>query len=279
MLSVNNCTFSYNRRKQPVLKDFSLSIPSGGVYGLLGSNGAGKSTLLYLMTGLLTPDCGDVTVDGIVTRRRLPATMAQIYIVPEEFDFPSISLKKYAELNGAFYPNFSYQELVDNLEIFGLEPDMNISSLSMGQKKKVALSFAMACNTKILLLDEPTNGLDIPGKAAFRKFIAQGASDDRIILISTHQVRDVAQILDHVIIIDNHRVLFDRSVAEIQQRLKFSESIDPARIDSAIYSVRNPVGASLVSINDDGCDTEINLEILFTFAQENPDLLNSQFNR
>lgn len=277
MLTVNNCTFSYGRRRPPVLEDFSLSIREGGVYGLLGSNGAGKSTLLYLITGLLTPDSGDVTLDGVNTRLRRPDTMADIFIVPEEFDFPSISLRKYAEANGPLYPNFSYEEMRRNLELFDLNEDLNIGKLSMGQKKKVALSFAMACNTKVLILDEPTNGLDIPGKGAFRRFIARAATEERIFLISTHQVRDVAQILDHIVIIDNRKVLFDHSVAEIQRRLRFIDTIDRDLIAKSLYSVGSPVGAAIVLPNEEGDDTEMNLELLFGFAHDNPDLLNSLF--
>lgn len=242
MLKVNDISFSYSRRRPPVLKDFSLSIAEGGVYGLLGSNGAGKSTLLYLITGLLTPDSGNVTFQGIDTRKRLPHSMADIFIVPEEIDLPSMSLQKFAELNGAFYPNFSMEQLLDNLFLFELTPQMNIGHLSMGQKKKVALCFAMACNTRLLILDEPTNGLDIPGKAAFRRFIAASEAEGRIIIISTHQVRDVAQILDHVIIIDRHRVLFNHSTSDIQAHLKFIDTANPALIDRAIYAIGAPGG-------------------------------------
>lgn len=279
MIQVNDITFSYGLRRKPVLEDFSLSISESGVYGLLGSNGAGKSTLLYLMTGLLTPQSGCVTIDGLNVRRRLPATLSQLCIVPEEFDLPSMSLRQYATLNGAFYPNFSYEQLLDNLNLFEIGADINIGQLSMGQKKKVALSFAMACNTPLLILDEPTNGLDIPGKAAFRRFIAQGASDDRVIIISTHQVRDVAQILDHVLIIDNRKVLFDHTVADIQNRLKFIDTNDPALIDRAIFATQSPGGSSIILPNDDGRDTEVNLEQLFSFAHEEPQLLNSIFNK
>lgn len=277
MLKVNNLTFSYSRRRQPVLEDFSLSVPEGGVYGLLGSNGAGKSTLLYLISGLLTPDSGCVTLDEVNTRLRLPSTMQDIYIVPEEFDFPSLSLDEFARINGRFYPNFSYEEMLENLRIFELQPQLNIGALSMGQKKKVALSFAMACNTKLSLLDEPTNGLDIPGKSAFRRFIARSMNDNRIIIISTHQVRDVTNILDHILIVDNHRVLFNHSVAEIQSRLKFVNTVDRDLIDSALYSENSPIGSALVLRNDDGNDSDLNLELLFNYAHEDPESLNSNF--
>lgn len=279
MLKVNDCTFSYSRRKEPVLKNFSLEIAEGGVYGLLGSNGAGKSTLLYLIAGLLNPDSGDVTLNGINTRLRRPETVSEIFIVPEEFDFPSLTLEKFVELNKPFYPRFSYDEMLENLAIFELTPNLNVSKLSMGQKKKVALSFAMATNTRVLILDEPTNGLDIPGKAAFRRYISRAVSDERIFIISTHQVRDVAQLLDHVLIVDNRQVLFDHSIAEIQSRLKFVETLDRNLINSALYASNSLGGSALVLPNLDGNDTEINLELLFEFAHDDPQGLNAIFNK
>lgn len=279
MLKVNDCTFSYSRRKEPVLKNFSLEIAEGGVYGLLGSNGAGKSTLLYLIAGLLNPDSGDVTLNGINTRLRRPETVSEIFIVPEEFDFPFLTLEKFVELNKPFYPRFSYDEMLENLAIFELTPDLNVSKLSMGQKKKVALSFAMATNTRVLILDEPTNGLDIPGKAAFRRYISRAVSDERIFIISTHQVRDVAQLLDHVLIVDNRQVLFDHSIAEIQSRLKFVETLDRNLINSALYASNSLGGSALVLPNLDGNDTEINLELLFEFAHDDPQGLNAIFNK
>lgn len=279
MFKVNDCTFSYSRRKEPVLKNFSLEIAEGGVYGLLGSNGAGKSTLLYLIAGLLNPDSGDVTLNGINTRLRRPETVSEIFIVPEEFDFPSLTLEKFVELNKPFYPRFSYDEMLENLAIFELTPDLNVSKLSMGQKKKVALSFAMATNTRVLILDEPTNGLDIPGKAAFRRYISRAVSDERIFIISTHQVRDVAQLLDHVLIVDNRQVLFDHSIADIQSRLKFVETLDRNLINSALYASNSLGGSALVLPNLDGNDTEINLELLFEFAHDDPQGLNAIFNK
>lgn len=277
MLKVDNVTFSYSRRKEAVLKDFSLDISEGGVYGLLGSNGAGKTTLLYLISGLLTPDSGKVTLDGINTRLRRPETVSEIFIVPEEFDFPSLTLKKFVDLNSPFYPKFSYEEMMENLALFELTPELNVNKLSMGQKKKVALSFAMATNTKVLILDEPTNGLDIPGKSAFRRFISRGVSDDRIFIISTHQVRDVAQLLDNILIVDNRKVLFNHSVMDIQKHLKFVETLDRRLIDSALYASNSLGGSALILPNLDGNDTEINLELLFEFAHDDAETLNSVF--
>lgn len=277
MLKVDNLTFTYSRRQPPVLDSFNLEIEKGGVYGLLGSNGAGKTTLLYLISGLLTPGEGIVTWNGINTRKRCPVTVADIFIVPEEMDLPSISIRKFAELNGVFYPKFSLDEMISHLELFEISPELNAGKLSMGQKKKVILSFAMACNTSVLILDEPTNGLDIPGKNAFRRFIARSASDDRIFIISTHQVRDVSQILDHVIIIDNRKVLFDHSISEIQSKLRFVDTVKRDLVDSSLFSVNSTIGTSVVLPNTDGNDTDVNLEVLFSFAHEDPEGLNNVF--
>lgn len=200
MLQVENISFSYRRGKKEVLHDFSLSLERGRVYGLLGKNGAGKSTLLYLMSGLLTPKSGKIMYHDTDVRRRLPITLQDMFLVPEEFELPPISLVSYVELNSQFYPRFSKEDMVKYLHYFEMEQDIDLGALSMGQKKKVFMSFALATHTSLLIMDEPTNGLDIPGKSQFRKFIASGMSDDRTIIISTHQVRDIDKILDHVVI-------------------------------------------------------------------------------
>lgn len=158
MLNVNNLTFSYKRRGTLLLDGLSLSLKDGGVYGLLGKNGAGKSTLLYLIDGLLTHNSGTVTFNGVNTRKRLPETLGEIFIVPEEFSFPKITLKRFVKANAGFYPNFSMEDLRRHLEIFEMNPELNLGELSMGQKKKAMMCFALVCNTKLLLMDEPTNG-------------------------------------------------------------------------------------------------------------------------
>lgn len=277
MLTIKNCSFSYSRKGEPTINDFSLQLKEGGVYGLLGSNGAGKSTLLQLITGLLTPSSGEITFDGVSTRLRRPSTLENMFIVPEEIGLPALKLDKFAELNGVFYPNFSKEDMYRHLDTFGLDHNVRLDKLSMGQKKKVALAFAMACNTKLLLMDEPTNGLDIPAKSAFRKFIIESMSDDRIFVISTHQVRDVSQILDHILIMDNRKVLLDRTVAEIQSRMKFMDTVNPELIEKAMYAVKGLGGASVILPNNDDDDSELNLELLFDFAISNPEKLNSIF--
>lgn len=211
MLQVQDITFGYNR-KTKVLDGLSLQFNEGGIYGLLGKNGTGKSTLLYLMMGLLRPENGTITLDGIDTSLRTPETLQEMFIVPEEYNVPSIMLLDYVKALKPFYPNFDVQVLQDCLKEFDMPTDINLSSLSMGMKKKVYMCIALAARTKILLMDEPTNGLDIPAKSQFRKAIAKGMREDQIIIISTHQVKDVEPLLDHVTIIDNSKVLLNEKV-------------------------------------------------------------------
>lgn len=208
MLKIDNITFGYNRNHQ-VIDGLSLDFMEGGIYGLLGKNGTGKSTLLYLIMGLLQPKKGTITMDGIDTRLRNPEALKDMFIVPEEYNMPSVKLTDYIKSLKSFYPNFDEQTLYDCLNLFEMPNDINLSNLSMGQKKKVYMCMALAAHTKLLLMDEPTNGLDIPSKSQFRKVIAKGMRDDQIIIISTHQVRDVELLLDHVTIIDDNRVLYN----------------------------------------------------------------------
>lgn len=266
MLNVDNITFSYKRRGAPVLDHFSLSLEAGAVYGLLGKNGAGKSTLLYLIAGLLTPASGSVTFDGENTRKRLPSTLGEIFIVPEEFSFPKISLKQYVKATSGFYPNFSEEDLHRHLATFDLNPDLNLGELSMGQKKKAMMCFALACNTKLLLMDEPTNGLDIPGKSAFRRFIAQNMNDERTIIISTHQTRDIDRLIDHVVIMEKSEIILNEPMMSIASRLKFMTTTSPDLIAKALYKQPSIEGTGVVLLNDDDDETEVNLESLFEFA-------------
>ncbi|CCZ49068.1 aBC transporter ATP-binding protein [Bacteroides sp. CAG:661] len=277
MLQVENISFSYGRRKPEVLSDFSFSLEKGRVYGLLGKNGVGKSTLLYLMCGLLTPKHGRVMYHGLDVRRRLPETLRDMFLVPEEFDLPAVSLVQFVELNSPFYPNFSKEDMMTYLHLFEMDWNIHLGGLSMGQKKKVFMSFALATHTSLLLMDEPTNGLDIMAKSQFRKFIASGMSDERTIVISTHQVRDIDNVLDHVVIMNNSCVLLDESIVRVTERLAFVESDSPALAEEALYKLPSVQGNSLLLPNREGVETKLNLELLFGAVLADPEKIKDLF--
>lgn len=234
MIDIDNITFGY-RYGKPVLKDFSLSFPQGGVYGLLGKNGTGKSTLLYLISGLLRPQRGEVRVDGLLAENRQPEMLREIFLVPEEYDLPAVSLHSYTRALKPFYPRFSDELLRSCIEGFDLDMDMHLGALSMGQKKKVYMCVALATGTRVLLMDEPTNGLDILSKSQFRKVVVQGMDEQKTVLVSTHQVHDVERLLDHVTILDGNRVLMHAPLSEDEgpvdlERL-FVETVEGARAE------------------------------------------------
>ncbi|MGM9674766.1 MAG: ATP-binding cassette domain-containing protein [Bacteroidaceae bacterium] len=213
MIRFENVNFCYNRSHQ-VLHDFSLELTDGGIYGLLGKNGTGKSTMLYLIMGLLHPQKGRVTVDGTDTALRDPNLLADMFIVPEEYNLPHVSLKQYVDSIAPLYPNFSTDLLERCLRDFEMDAQIHLGNLSMGQKKKVYMCIALAAGTRYLLMDEPTNGLDILSKSQFRKVVISGMTPDKTILISTHQVHDVERLVDHVAIISNNGVLLNEPLME-----------------------------------------------------------------
>ena len=279
MIEVKNLSFSYGTRKQKVFDDFSLALDKGSVYGLLGKNGTGKSTLLYLMTGLLRPQAGQVLYKGVDVSMRYPLTLQDMFLVPEEFALPSVSLKRYLKLNTPFYPNFSNELLNACLHDFDMNEDIHLGELSMGQKKKAFMCFALATNTSLLVMDEPSNGLDIPSKSQFRKVIASGMTDEKSVIISTHQVRDIDSLLDHVVIIDGTRVLLNASVKTICDKVYFAEQGMNEPTDTALYVQPSVQGNSVIFPNTHNEETNLNLEVLFNAMLSEREKMQSMFNK
>ena len=279
MIEVENLSFSYGRRKSKVLEDFSMKLDKGSVYGLLGKNGTGKSTLLYLMAGLLRPQTGNVLYKGVDVKKRYPDTLQDMFLVPEEFALPNVSLKQYVKLNAPFYPNFSDELLNACLRDFDMNVDIHLGELSMGQKKKAFMCFALATNTSLLMMDEPTNGLDIPSKSQFRKVIASGMSDDKAVIISTHQVRDIDSLLDHVLIMDGSKLLLNQSVSSICEKLYFAEQGMNEPTEGALYVQPSVHGNSVILPNEFGEDSNMNLEVLFNAMLAERERMQQIFNR
>ena len=266
MINVNNISFKYAGQKRLVFDDFSMQLEENRIYGLLGKNGTGKSTLLYLLSGLLRPAKGTVSCDGIATYKRQAEMLSNVFLVTEEFELPSIRLSEYVKLYKPFYPHFSEEILQRCLSDFEMTSDVHLGELSMGQRKKAYISFAMATNTKYLLMDEPTNGLDIPSKSQFRKVIAQHMTDDRTVIISTHQVHDVELLLDHVLILDQRSVLLNASMQDIMDQYTF-EYRTPQQMDAEVlYAEPTLQGNAVVAKRKEGdVETQVNLELLFNY--------------
>ena len=276
MIQIQNLSFGYKRKKL-LYKNLNLTLETGSIYGLLGKNGAGKSTLLKNFIGLLFPTGGIISVNGFTPKKRWPSFLETIYFIPEEVYVPALTVEGYKNLFAPFYPLFKEEQFYSYLDQLDVKEKGKLNSLSFGQQKKFIIAFALACNTRILLLDEPTNGLDIPSKIKFRKLIASVFTDDKIIFISTHQIRDLDNLIDRVIIIDNGDLLLNASINEIAHKLSFKTVSELPATGKVLYAEDSLKGQSIVIENTENEESKINLEHLFNAVTENPAMAKSIF--
>jgi len=260
MIEINNLNFGYSKHK-PLFKNMSMRLSNGHIYGLLGKNGAGKSTLLKNLAGLVYPQGGQLNVMGFNPTKRQPALLSQICFIPEEFYLPPVKIDSYLKANAPFYPNFDHEYLATLLKEFDIPAGNKLIDMSYGQKKKFIIAFGLATQAKLVIMDEPTNGLDIPSKAQFRKIMASALTDERCIIISTHQVRDLDNLIDTVIMLDENDVALKASVEEITTKLTFKrvKEID----ESIFYAEPSLSGYNAVMPNYHHEESKLDMELLF----------------
>ena len=275
MIKIKKLGFSYG--DNVVLKDISMELEEGRIYGLLGENGVGKTTLLTLLAGLKDVCEGSIEVDGQTPFDRKPSFLSNIYYLPDEVPAPRRKAIDYASDHGQYWSKFSIDKFSEIMTVFDNDHDQRMDQMSYGQLKKTFISFALACNTKYLFMDEPTNGLDIPSKAQFRKAVSKYTSDDSTLLISTHQARDLEAIIDPIIILDRRDVLMNASLDEIAQKLYFdyTSEADPA----ALYQEMVPGGNIQVLRNTTGAESKVNIEALFNAVLLHKNEIKEMFNK
>ncbi|KAF0141672.1 MAG: ABC-2 type transport system ATP-binding protein [Stygiobacter sp.] len=276
MIKISEMSFSYHK-KEPLFQDFSLELTPGNIYGLLGKNGAGKTSLLKLISGLLFPLTGYCFFDGQKTLERKPDVLQEIIFLPENSYLPPLRIPEYLEVYSPFYKRFDKEKFVRFLMELEIESGSKISSLSYGQKKKLALAFSLAANTEVLLLDEPTNGLDIPAKTVFRKLVAESIDENKIFLISTHQVRDMKHLIDPILILDKGRIIFNQTIQAIEERISLSLQKEIPEGENVIYYESTLGGYAALNVNNNGIENEIDIELLFNAVTANHEKMNSLF--
>lgn len=278
MIRIENLSFSYGQ-KRPLFKELNLSLPSGNIYGLLGKNGAGKSTLLKIISGLLFPTHGSLDVVGFQPKDRYPQFLNEIYLVTEEFHLPSIKIEQYLSLYSPFYPRFNRSLFDEYINEFKLPRDQKLTALSYGQKKNFLLSFGLATDCKLLILDEPTNGLDIPSKSQFRKIVANAIHEDRSFIISTHQVRDMENLIDPIIILDEGNIVFFENYESISKKLAMTRESELPDHNILVYAESYLGAYTVVKENVKREETSMNLELLFNAVVGNKTKINEIFKR
>ncbi|WP_435622726.1 ABC transporter ATP-binding protein [Flagellimonas sp.] len=272
MLTLKQLHFKYPKGR-PILKSVDLTFASGSIYGLFGKNGEGKSTLMKLVCGLLNPEAGYCTLYGASTHERNVRTLKDLYFIPEDFELPAVSIETYEKINSVFYPNFSTDSFYSLIEEFGLFRKQGIAKLSFGQKKKVMIAFGLATNTPLLLMDEPTNGLDIPSKSQFRKILASAINEDKCIIISTHQVRDLHSLIDHVVIMDNAQIIFDQPLSNVSDALWFGRASKSE--ESKVLFTESSFGGKAILTRENQEESEVDLELLFNGVLTKREEINS----
>lgn len=276
MIAIQDLHFHYG--KNHVFKGVSTTLEPGHVCGILGKNGTGKSTLLYAIAGLLYPKGGSIHVNGFVPSRREPGFLEDIFMVPEEFHLPNISISDFVKYHSPFYPNFDKSAFYDFVESFDIPPDSLLQGMSYGQKKKVFISFGVASNVSVLLMDEPSNGLDIISKGQLRKVIAGAATDSRTILISSHQVQDLENLIDEVLILNDTEILLKQSLDAVSRKLLFKISFDPDDLKDALFSESILRGNTIVALNTEATESNVDLELLYKAAMADPKKMKSILN-
>ncbi|MFB6455421.1 ATP-binding cassette domain-containing protein [Chitinophaga sp. Hz27] len=277
MINIQSLKFSY-KPGRPLFDDLNLQLNPGHIYGLLGKNGAGKSTLLKQMAGLLFPTSGKVDILGFDAHKRQPALLQEVFLVPEEFYLPKVSINMFLSTRAAFYPNFDQQAFFGYLKEFDIPQKQKLTEMSYGQKKKFLISFALATNSRVLIMDEPTNGLDIPSKSIFRKLIAGCLSEDKCVIISTHQVRDLDNLIDSIVIIDNHRIIFREAVETVTDKLSFKLLPQLDKSIPVLYADSNLRGHSVVMRNVNQEHSKVDMELLFNAVLSNRQSIEEIFN-
>ncbi|MCF0051546.1 ABC transporter ATP-binding protein [Dyadobacter sp. LJ53] len=278
MIHLDRVTFGYSKKKK-LFENLSLNLEAGHIYGLLGTNGAGKSSLLRNIVGLLFPQDGNITVAGYEPKKRLPAFLQDVFFLPEEIYLPSVTIKKYLEMIAPFYPKFDEAQFDGYIANMDLPEGNKLTDMSYGQRKKFLIAFALSTNTKILIMDEPTNGLDIPSKSQFRKLVSTNLDKNRLILISTHQVRDLDNLIDSIIILENSKILIQHSLDTVAEKLCFGTLPSIEYDDRVIYSEPSIKGYKAVFENSDLEESRVDLEYLFNAVLGNPERIRQIFSK
>lgn len=273
MIEIKDLAFSYG--KTPILKSITTTLEEGRIYGLLGENGVGKTTLLTLLCGLKKVCSGSITTDGENPFDRTPTLLQNQFYLPDEVLPVAMKAECFAKERGAFWPDYDHSKFLEIMKEFENDPAKKMNQMSAGQLKKTYISLALACGCKYIFMDEPTNGLDIPSKTQFRSAIMKYTSDDSTIVISTHQVRDLENIIDPIIILDRQDVLLNATVEEITSKLYFDygTQLHP----ESLYSEQLPGRFIQVYPNTTGEDSKINVEALFNAVHKNKELIKGMF--
>lgn len=220
ILECRHLSKSYGRTK--ALDSIDLTLKAGRIIGLLGPNGSGKTTLIKLINGLLTPNNGEILIDGMAPGTGSKAIVS--YLPERTYLDESMKISEAVDLFETFYLDFDRNKAFKMLEKLNLDPTKRIKTLSKGNREKVQLILVMSRRAKLYCLDEPIAGVDPAARDYILSTIINNYEPDATILLSTHLITDVENILDEVVFIQNGHIKMQAEVEDI--RCKEGKSVD-----------------------------------------------------
>ncbi len=275
MITLTQVDFNYDKNTR-LFTDLKLELSAGNICGLLGKNGAGKTTLLKILAGLIFPTQGQCEVMAYTPKQREPEFLAEVYFLPEDVFVPALRPKQYANFYAGFYPRFDHDLLKHCLREFELPSDKLLTEFSHGQKKKFLIAFGLATQAKLFILDEPTNGLDIPSKAQFRKLLASTITEEKLFIISTHQVRDVENLIDRVVMLEAGNIIFNQTMNDVNTQLTVIQTPSEPDHKTCLYYEKNLLSYTVLT-QQENHSTQIDLELLFNAVLANSQKINTIF--
>ena len=214
LVEIHNLTKSYDKRKE-ALHDLTLTLPRGRIVGPLGPNGSGKTTLIKLLNGLLVPDGGEILIDG---EKPGPSTKAKVSYLPERTYLKNgATIRELLSYFQDFYEDFRTDRAREMLAALRIEENARIRALSKGTREKVQLILVMSRDASLYILDEPIAGVDPAARDYILRTIITNYNENATVLISTHLITDIENILDEVIFMKEGRLLLQTSVEEIRE--------------------------------------------------------------
>ena len=197
-----------------------ITVPDGGVYGLVGPNGAGKSTIIRHLTGIYRPDSGEILVEGRPVYEN-PEKKALIAAIPDDwFYFQSATIRDMMQFYRGFYPAFDMARYERFKEVFSLPEKTPIRRMSKGMQKQAAFWLTMSCRPKYLILDEPVDGLDpVMRRQVWSLMMSDVSEHGTTVLVSSHNLRELEDVCDHVGIMNKGKVLLERSLTDLQENI------------------------------------------------------------
>lgn len=260
MIKIRQLGFTY-QKGVPALIDANAEIGSG-INLLLGPNGSGKSTLMRIIAGELKLQQGACLVDGKDVSLRLPSVLASTFYVSDDPVIPFISISEMVTRHAPFYPTFSMSRLCDNLACYGMRGDEKFSTLSLGNRKKACIAYALSLGVKALMLDEPANGMDISSKDTLNHMLMSNLQPGQTIIVATHTVYEMKNLFDGVTILHNGKIALNANIDDILTTLQFCITMDP--VPGAIYQESGLQGVRSI-VHNDSCvaQTQIDYVLLY----------------